>query len=124
MGRLDGYAAYCSLEGMTQPPLEKDFQRKVLQKLRVIPHSWWTKINDRATIGLPDILGSVAGFFVGIELKTRSKVTQIQAYTLRKIGATGAQAFVVTPDNWDEVYALLLELSSTGKLEGTQARER
>lgn len=96
---------------MTQLPYEKDFQRAVLKKLRLIPKSWWTKINDRVTVGLPDLFGSVAGFAVVIELKTRSKVTKIQAYTLRQIGNTGAHAFVVTPSNFDEVYAFLLELS-------------
>lgn len=95
-----------------KPPLENDFQRMVLKKLRLIPRTWWTKINDRVTIGLPDIFGSCAGIAVVIELKTRSKVTALQAHTLRKIGETGAQAFVVTPDNWDEVYGFLLELSA------------
>jgi hypothetical protein len=92
-------------------PLEKDFQAAYLRRLRLIPHSYWTKINDRVTVGLPDIFGSVAGFAVVIELKTRSKVSKIQAYTLKKIGQTGAHAFVVTPDNADEVYSYLLELS-------------
>lgn len=96
---------------MTTYPLEKDFQAAFLKRLRLIPNSWWTKINDRVTVGLPDIFGCVAGWAVVIELKTRSKVTKIQAFTLRKIGNTGAHAFVVTPDNADEVYAFLLELS-------------
>lgn len=101
---------------MIQLPLEKDFQTAYLKRLRLIPNSWWTKINDRVTIGLPDLFGSVAGFAVVIELKTRSKVTKIQAYTLKKIGQTGAHAFVVTPDNADDVYSFLLELSQTPRL--------
>lgn len=92
-------------------PYEKDFQAAFLKRLRLIPRSWWTKINDRVTVGLPDLFGSVGGKAVVIELKTRSKVSKIQAYTLRKIGNTGAHAFVVTPDNADEVYSFLLELS-------------
>jgi len=90
---------------------EKDFQREVLKKLRLIPNSWWTKINDRVTIGLPDIFGSVGGYAVVLELKTRSKVTRIQAYTLKKIGQTGAIALVVCPANWDDVFSFLLEVS-------------
>lgn len=97
---------------MRDLPLEKDFQRGVLKKLRELPHSFWVKINDRVTIGLPDIVGSVAGIFVAIELKTRSKITPIQAHTLRKITESGGLAFVVTPANWKETYALLLKLSS------------
>ena len=99
-----------------QLPLEKDFQTAYLKRLRLIPNSWWTKINDRVTVGLPDLFGSVAGYAVVIELKTRSKVSKIQAYTLKKIGQTGAHAFVVTPDNADDVYSFLLELSQTPKL--------
>lgn len=94
-------------------PYEKDFQASYLRRLRLIPQSWWLKTNDRVTIGLPDLFGFVAGWGVVIELKTRSKVTKIQAYTLGKIAKTGAHAFVVTPDNADEVYAFILELSST-----------
>lgn len=96
---------------MRDLPLESEFQAVVLKKLRLIPHSWWVKLNDRVTIGLPDIIGSVVGFCVVIELKTRSKVSKIQAHTLRKIAETGAHSFVVNPNNWDEVYAFLLELS-------------
>lgn len=96
-------------------PYEKDFQAAYLKRLRLIPRSWWTKINDRVTVGLPDLFGSVSGFAVVIELKTRSKVSKIQAYTLRKIGNTGAHAFVVTPENADEVYSFLLELSQSSR---------
>jgi len=96
---------------MSKPPLEAEFQRTVLRKLRLIPRSFWAKINDRVTVGLPDIMGSVGGTFIAIELKTRSKVTPIQAYTLKQIGRTGAHAFVVTPDNFDDVYSFLLDLS-------------
>ena len=92
---------------------EKEFQTAVMKKLRLIPKTWWQKLNDRVTSGLPDIVGSCAGLFVAIELKTKSKVTPIQAFTLRKIGQTGAYSFVVTPDNWAEVYSFMLELAST-----------
>lgn len=103
-------------------PYEKDFQRDVLKKLRLIPNSYWTKINDRVTVGLPDLFGSVGGWAVVIELKTRSKVSKIQAYTLRKIAVTGAHAFVVNPSNWNDVYAFLLELSAS-PIEQEKARK-
>lgn len=91
--------------------LEKDFQRFVLKKLRELPASWWVKINDRVTVGLPDIIGCVAGVFVAIELKTKSKVTAIQAYTLRRIDAANGEAYVVRPDNFAEVFDHLKRLS-------------
>ncbi len=88
-------------------PLEKDFQRAVLNRLRSIPGSWWVKIRDQTTIGLPDIIGCVAGVFIAIELKTKSKVTAIQAYTLKRIDASGGITYVMTPDNAKEIYAYL-----------------
>lgn len=95
-------------------PLEKDFQRAVLKKLRDISGSWWVKINDRVTVGLPDLIGCVSGVFVAIELKTKTKVTALQAHTLRRITRSGGQAFVVNPDNWNEVYALILKIAALG----------
>lgn len=92
-------------------PLEKDFQRAVLKKLRTISGSWWIKLNDRVTCGLPDIIGCVAGIFIAIELKTKSKVTALQAYTLRKIDCANGQTFVVRPDNWNDVFELIVKFS-------------
>lgn len=95
-------------------PLERDFQDHVLKKLREIPNSWWVKINDRNTIGLPDIIGCVAGVFFAIELKTRSKLSAIQAYTLRKIDASGGQSFVCTPENFVEILAFIKKTALLG----------
>lgn len=92
-------------------PLEKDFQRVFLQKLRKIPRSFWHKVNDRVTIGVPDIFGCVSGVFIAIELKTRSKVTPLQAHFLREVSKAHGQAFVVSPANADEVLKFLLNLS-------------
>lgn len=91
-------------------PLEKDFQRAVLKKLRLIPESWWTKVNDRVTIGLPDILGCVRGNFVALELKTKSKVTKLQAHTLSRIERARGWAYVVTPHNFEQVLEYLKQL--------------
>lgn len=97
---------------MDNQMLEKDFQRFVLKKLREIPSTYWIKINDKVTAGIPDIIGCVAGIFVAIELKTKSKVTALQAYTLRRIDSANGQAFVANPDNWAHVYALILKMAA------------
>ena len=93
------------------PPLEKNFQTSFLIKLRKLPRSFWYKSHDRVTIGVPDILGCVSGVFVAIELKTRSKVTPLQAYFLREITKAHGQSFVVTPNNADEVLKYLSKLA-------------
>lgn len=97
---------------MSFKPYEADFQRWVLKRLREIPRSWWLKVNDRTTVGIPDILGCVSGVFVAIELKTKSKVTPLQAYTLRKIDYAHGQSFVMNPDNCHEIFKMLEKFSS------------
>ncbi len=94
---------------------EKDFQRTVLKKLRDIRGSFWVKLNDKVTAGLPDIIGCVAGIFIAIELKTKTKVTALQAYTLRKVDRAQGQTFVVNPGNFAAVYSQLLKLAELGE---------
>jgi hypothetical protein len=82
-------------------PYEKDFQKMVLKRLRTIPYSYWAKINDRTTIGLPDVWGCVAGQFVVIELKSRSKLTAIQKRTMNKIRRASGVSIQMTPENFE-----------------------
>lgn len=91
-------------------PAEKDFQTRVLKQLRRLPKSFWFKINDRATVGIPDILGGVNGYVVAIELKTKERLTRIQHYHLETIDRAACQSFTVTPGNWFEVYAFVASL--------------
>ena len=92
--------------------LEKDFQVRVLKKLRELPNSYFYKANDRTTAGIPDIIGCIAGIFFAFELKTKSKVSPIQAYHLRKIEDAGGQSFVVTPENWPKIYVFLKKIAT------------
>lgn len=63
----------------------------------------------RATVGVPDILGTIRGRMVALELKASSdkKATKIQKYVLNKIDRAGGVTFVVHPDNWGEVLVFL-----------------
>ncbi len=97
-------------------PLEKDFQTVVLKKLREVPGTWWMKVNDRSTIGLPDIFGCVAGVCFAIELKTKSKLAPIQAYTLRRLDRAGAQTFVCTPATFADLLAYVKKVALLGHL--------
>ncbi len=90
---------------MRKPPLEKDFQKRFLARLRQIPLSWFFKINDRATTGILDILGGVNGYSFVIELKTRSKLTRLQLKNLQRAQAANCQSFVATPENAEEILA-------------------
>lgn len=101
------------MEAEKSVALEKDFQRCVLAKLRMIRGTYWYKANDRTTAGIPDIIGCVGGVFFALELKTRSKVTPIQAYHLRKIEDAYGQSFVVTPDNFKTTLEFIKKIAST-----------
>lgn len=96
---------------MTRPPLEKDFQARVLKRLRTLKRTHWAKLNDRTTIGLPDVVGCVAGRYVALELKTTSELSGLQAYTLKLIGFAGGVTHVVTPDNFDKVFDSISSLA-------------
>lgn len=91
-------------------PLESTFQDRVLRDLRSIPFSYWEKISDRTTIGIPDIFGMINGYAVVIELKTRTRLEPLQFVKLEKAHKARAQSFCVTPENWAEVFAFLRSL--------------
>jgi hypothetical protein len=95
--------------------LEKDFQRKVLARLRTLPRSWWTKVNDNTTTGVPDILGCVGPYFVALELKTKSTLSELQFINLQKLDRCEAQSFCVAPANWNEIFEYLKTLSAKSK---------
>lgn len=96
---------------MTEFLLESDFQDWLLKKLRKIPRSKWIKVNDKVTSGIPDIHGSVNGFYVTAELKIPgNNATPLQAYNILEYQQTGARAYVLYPKDSvkfiKEMYAL------------------
>lgn len=90
---------------------EADFQDWFLRQLRSIPLSWWSKLNDRATIGLPDIIGA-AGPCYAIELKLDSKLTRLQKYTLERMKRGGFKTFVAHPSNADAILTEIRDAAS------------
>lgn len=55
-----------------------------------------------ARSGTPDIIMSLNGIFVAIELKSEKGVlSKLQEYNLNKISETGAIALVISPSNLD-----------------------
>lgn len=97
---------------------ESILKDKVLADLRALPEVWAVKIQQVATRGTPDILATVAGFFVAIELKRdeNAPITALQEHTLSKIRAAGGRGYVVHPLNWPGVLAELKGLAARGQL--------
>lgn len=89
------------------------FRRRVDERLKQIPNSWWESIQQKTIEGTPDKLGCVAGCFVALELKAtaRDEPTPLQRFKLKKIRLAGGIAAVVSPANLDEITLLLMELS-------------
>jgi hypothetical protein len=71
------------------------------------------KIQQVALRGIPDFLLCISGYFVAIELKrtAKSPITELQKHNIDKILASGGEAFIVSPENWEEVYVKLKNLS-------------
>ena len=87
---------------------------KVLQALKKLPNTWFLKTQEVARSGTPDILASVNGIFVAIELKTEDGViSKLQEYNLKRIEDTGGVSIVLTPGNLD-ASILLLEMLAKG----------
>ena len=93
---------------------------KVIHALKRLPNTWFLKTQEVARSGTPDILASVSGLFVAIELKTEDGVvSKLQEYNLKRIEDTGGVSIVLTPSNLDSSI-LLLEKLAKGVLKNEQ----
>ena len=93
--------------------LETEFQDKVMKKLRTLPFSHWEKMNDKVSIGVLDIYGTIRGRFVVLELKTTSKLSRRQLSNLQKYERAKAFTFAVDPKNWNEVFRYLALITAS-----------
>jgi hypothetical protein len=101
-------------ESKQRPPvLEKNFQAKVVKKLKTLKNTWFYKASDRVKNGIPDIIACVDGAFVALELKRAesAKATPLQLHTLEEIGAANGFTWVVHPQNWDLVWETLVKMA-------------
>lgn len=102
--------------------LEKDFQKRLLAELKKIEYSWWFVPPTRSVRGIPDILGTVGGVFIALELK-RDKASRdnsrekLQIYTIELIKKAGGLAWSrVTPKNSEEILTELRDISRKHQL--------
>lgn len=89
------------------------FRARITPKLKALPNSTWFSIQQVGIRGTPDILGCIAGMFVGLELKATAKspVSKLQEHHLKNIREAGGIGVVVYPENWGAVYATLESIS-------------
>lgn len=91
---------------------EKNFENKIKTWLK--DHDcYFVKFfaNRMTKTGVPDILASVNGYFVGIEVKAQNgRPSELQLYNVRKIRESGGFAYIVYPSGWDELKEILAGL--------------
>lgn len=92
---------------------ETEFKLKVLAALKKLPRTWCVKTQQVSIRGTPDILCSIGGTFVALELKRsqEAKVDPLQEHTLQKIRDAGGMALVVWPENWPPILAVIEALA-------------
>jgi len=91
---------------------EKNFENKIKQWLK--DHNCYHVkffANRMTKTGVPDILASVNGYFVGIEVKAQNgKPSELQYYNIRKIRESGGFAYIVYPTGWEDLQRILEKL--------------
>ncbi len=75
-------------------------------------------IQQVALCGDPDKILCIRGQYVALELKKLGgKGEKLQLYKLTRIRQAGGLAFVVSPENWEEIKNILTKLNRGEKYE-------
>lgn len=88
--------------------MEKESVAAILRYLKTLPccFAWKTHGGMYGTAGIPDIIACVDGRFYAFEVKQPGgRITRLQEVTLKKLGAAGGVAVMVT--SVDEVKCVL-----------------
>lgn len=65
--------------------------------------------------GVPDLLISVNGYFLGVELKApHGRVSELQLYNLRMINRSGGMGILLYPDNYDAFRDFICDIVDSG----------
>lgn len=98
---------------MSKKP-ETLFKEKIAPLLKALPRSWWLKTQLVAIRGIPDYLGCVNGHFVALELKksARDNPDALQGWVLEKITQAGGLALKCDPENFEQIYAVLIQMAT------------
>lgn len=96
--------------------LETKFKLKVVEELKKLyPKVWFTKIQQVAKKGDPDIIICINGQFEAWELKTdKGRASKLQDFTLSKIMLAGGVALVVTPESLTYHMQRLSDIAAQG----------
>lgn len=91
---------------------EKSFENKI-KKWLAANGCYYVKFfaNGYTRRGVPDILASVNGWFIGIEVKAQNgRPSDLQFDNVREIRKSGGYAWIVYPSGWPELQNILLNI--------------
>lgn len=99
--------------------LESDLKEIVRKDLKCLKHCYFLKTQEVALRGIPDYFICLRGNFIALELKREDAQAlnfqekyPLQHYNIEQIKKAGGLAFVITPGNWDFIYAALVEIDN------------
>lgn len=92
---------------------EKSFENKIKRYLTEQKCYYVKYFANRMTkVGVPDILASVSGQFVGIEVKsTTGTPSDLQIYNIKKIHDSGGFGVVVSPEQFEEFQNMIVAIT-------------
>lgn len=97
---------------------EKNFENRVknfLKEQQCYFFKYWGG-GEFTKAGIPDIIASVAGFFLGIEVKaSNGKPSALQIHNLKKIDESGGAGILLYPDEF-ELFQNFIKCLKSGDL--------
>lgn len=88
---------------------EKNFENKIKDFLKSHDCYFVKYFANRMTkAGIPDILASVNGHFVGIEVKaTNGHPSELQLWNVKQIQKSGGFALILYPEYWEDFKTMI-----------------
>ena len=91
---------------------EKNFENKIKEYLKD-QNCYFVKYfaNRMTKAGIPDILASVNGYFVGIEVKaSNGRPSELQKWNIEQIRESGGFGVILYPEHWDDFKNMIVFL--------------
>jgi hypothetical protein len=93
---------------------EGKVQRKVFKALKLLPSSYWFKLDQKVRHADPDIIGCYKGWFITIEVKKEGEEGRpLQKLRQKQIGKAGGIAVEISND--EELETFIQRMRSRGE---------
>ena len=92
---------------------EKTFENEIKKFLNKLPNTWYFKVwsGPYSKSGIPDIIACINGNFVALEVKAENgRASELQKRNIRLINECKGQAYIVYPNDFEELKERLIEL--------------